>query len=142
MIADAPAPTVSAPARKHQNYDRELSDRERKLVDAWHDPKKRRAELTSLIWQRDMSYYFATFAGVLMAGSLCIGAVAAIQYGMGWHNWLFDTSVPLLLPLILIFQIARSTVSGYVALQEQVAALKYIGQLEDRSANMEPPASE
>jgi len=139
MIADAPAPTVSAPARKHQNYDRELSDRERKLVDAWHDPKKRRAELTSLVWQRDALFLSVYCGGI---GTLIVSVMLAVSIVQGLMG---DTSETVLEVTRLLFWAIIGTSLVWQCgwfLPRPIAALKYIGQLEDRLANAEPPSHE
>jgi len=121
---------MAEPVLKHANYDRELTDRELRLVAVWRDPKHRRAELASLIWRRDMSLYVAMLSSLLLVGATIVGLVSVVQWLTGHPAWLPFWESSVFFAGMFIYYYASSAWATLAMLQRQVTAIKYIGQLE------------
>jgi hypothetical protein len=121
---------MAEPVVKHKNYDRELTDREWQLVAGWRDPKQRRNELSVLIWAREIIAYAGVVFGVVLVSAQILISITARHNLSGQSPWaLLGELQRILMLTFLVGLLARQLWTG---LGRQIAALKYIGQLEDR----------
>jgi hypothetical protein len=134
------APPIVEIARKHKSHDREFTDRERMLVEAWRDPKRLREELTALLWRRSTFLVVMLPMGMCVAGMAVVVVASFIQSSMSWTPWVpadkWNTAMLVGMVAITFFELVRTYYD------HQIAALKFIGELEDRLASMESPSHE
>jgi hypothetical protein len=134
------SPPIVETARKHKSHDRELTDRERKLVEVWRDPMRRREQLTALLWRRDSFLVVMLPMGMCVAGMAVVLVASFIQSSMSWTPWIpedgWNTAMIVGISAITFFELVRTYYD------HQIAALKYIGELEGRLASMESPSHE
>jgi hypothetical protein len=110
---------ITEPARKHKNYERELTDRERKLVEVWRDPKRRREELTALLWRRSTFLVVMLPMGMCVAGMAVVVVASFIQTSMSWTPWIPDdkwnTAIIVGMAAITYFELVRTYFDHQIA---------------------------